>query len=287
MAITTRGTASSKPLTTIDDWRTILENSATARPRRAALMMPLELRLILITTVVVLTLVAAGAQIANVVRTQHALLASQQLYAAAPLASSDTWRPDGVCYAATTMPRMISAREMATAQTPGVREIGPEVFRPCQINGLVVPQPLAGAPTAGGQVILVSLSQQWLWAYQDGALVFANPVATGMPALSTPLGVFHVQYKLAHVALYSPWPRSSPFYFAPESINYALHFRAGSFYIQDAPWQQMFGPGAQDPHTTPDGGSETGSHGSVTMTTSAITWLYQWAAIGATVEIVA
>jgi lipoprotein-anchoring transpeptidase ErfK/SrfK len=182
---------------------------------------------------------------------------------------------------------MIAARAMATAQTPGVREIGPDVFRPCQINGLVVPAPLVGAPTTGGQVILVSLSQQWLWAYQDGALVFANPVATGMPSLSTPLGVFHVQYKLANVSLYSPWPRSSPFYFAPEAINYALHFRAGSFYIQDAPWQQMFGPGAQDPHTTPDGGSETGSHGSVTMTTSAITWLYQWAAIGATVEIVA
>jgi lipoprotein-anchoring transpeptidase ErfK/SrfK len=249
-------------------------------------MMPLELRLILITTVVVLTLVAAGAQIANVVRTQHALLASQQLYAAAPSASSDTWRPDGVCYAATTMPRMISAREMATAQTPGVREIGPEVFRPCQINGLVVPQPLAGAPTAGGQVILVSLSQQWLWAYQDQRLVLASPVTTGMPQLPTPQGSYAVQRKETDVTFYSLWPQGSPFYYSPEHINYAMFFRDIGYYIHDAPWRHAFGPGTQYPHTDPDGTHETGSHGCVNMPTPAAAALYAWVGLGARVIIV-
>ncbi|HEU5347451.1 MAG TPA: L,D-transpeptidase [Ktedonobacterales bacterium] len=65
-----------------------------------------------------------------------------------------------------------------------------------------------------------------------------------------------------------------------------MHFRAGGFYIHDAPWRQMFGPGAQDPHTIPDGGNETGSHGSVNVTTSAAAWLYQWARVGTTIEIV-
>src|SRR5262249_27427344 len=129
-------------------------------------------------------------------------------------------------------------------------------------------------------------SQQWLWAYQDGVLVFANPVATGMPGLRTPLGTFHIWYKLANVTFYSPWSTSSPFYHAPEHVNYALHFRSGGFFIRDAPWRPMFGSGAEDPHIASDGGWESGSDGSVNMTASATAWLYQWAQFGATVQIV-
>ena len=272
-------------VTTIDDWRPLLEKRAVSH-HHGRITIPLELRLILLTTTVVLILVAAGAQLASVVRGPEILAANgpSQTTQFAALAS---WQPDGVCYTPSTDGRMISARELASGHTPGMREVAPGVYHPCQMYGLVYPQPAVGAPSASGQYILVSLSQQWLWAYQDGALVFANPVATGMRALRTPPGTFHITYKLADTTFYSPWPRSSPFYYTPEHINYALHFRAGGFYIHDAPWRQMFGPGAQDPHATPDGGTESGSHGCVNMTTSAAAWLYQWASVGATVEVVA
>src|SRR5579859_8203239 len=57
----------------------------------------------------------------------------------------------------------------------------------------LLPAPPAGippAPIARGKVVLVSLSHQWLYAYQDGHYVFDNAVETGMPDLATPAGRF-------------------------------------------------------------------------------------------------
>ena len=288
MTISPTSTAPSSPvatsITTIDNWRPLLEEDSASYHGRVTI--PLELRLILLTTTVVLILVAAGAQLTSMIR-GPATLATNAPAQANQSAALASWQPDGACYTPSTDGRMISARELASGHTPGIREVAPGVYHPCQMYGLVYPQPAVGSPAESGQVILVSLSQQWLWAYQDGALIFANPVATGMRYLRTPQGAFHVTYKEADVTFYSPWPRSSPFYYTPEHINYALHFRAGGFYIHDAPWRQMFGSGAQDPHATLDGGTETGSHGCVNMTTSAVAWLYQWANVGATVEVVA
>ena len=159
----------------------------------------------------------------------------------------------------------------------------------CHCTGAVLnmPQPSAGVPQYGGQVILVSLSQQWLWAYQDQKLSLASPVTTGMPQLPTPRGAYNVQSKETNVTFYSLWPPGSPFYYSPEHINYAMFFRDIGYYIHDAPWRHAFGPGTQNPHTNPDGTWETGSHGCVNMPTPAAAALYAWAQVGAHVIIVA
>src|SRR6266480_751024 len=44
------------------------------------------------------------------------------------------------------------------------------------------------APLPTGKVILVSLSQQWLYAYENGKLVFDHAVETGRPELPPPPG---------------------------------------------------------------------------------------------------
>ena len=54
------------------------------------------------------------------------------------------------------------------------------------------PAGVPAAPVDTGKVILVSLSRQQLYAYQDGALAFTFTVETGRPELPTPTGVFHV-----------------------------------------------------------------------------------------------
>ncbi|MGZ3667377.1 MAG: L,D-transpeptidase [Ktedonobacterales bacterium] len=147
------------------------------------------------------------------------------------------------------------------------------------------PAPVGGVPQVYGQLILVSLSQQWLWAYQDRHLLYDTPVTSGMPALPTPDGTFYVHFHAANVTFISPWPVGSPYYYSPEHINYALYFLDDGYYIHDAPWRQTFGPGTNYPHTEPDGTTATGSHGCVNVPTRAGAWLYQWTRDGAAVVI--
>lgn len=168
------------------------------------------------------------------------------------------------------------------------------------------------APLASGRVILVSLSRQQLYAYQDGALSFTFTVETGRPELPTPTGVFHVFLKNCsdlrwtsnsapttyhnanciehngdgHQAMFtSPWPQGSPYWYAPTHINYALEFKEGGFYLHDAWWHVAFGPGANTPHQLPDGTWETGSHGCIGMRILDASRLYAWAALGTPVYV--
>ena len=169
-------------------------------------------------------------------------------------------------------------------QHPFVLDGGPAS---CALLRLVIPAPAGGVPSVGGQLILVNLTQQWLWAYQDGTLVTAMPITSGQPYLWTPQGTFHVQYKVEDTTFYSPWGPGSPWYYSPEHVNYALFFRDKGYYIHDAPWRHAFGPGTQTQHTDPDGTQETGSHGCVNMPPAAGQWLYNWANPGATIVITA
>ncbi|HEX6122308.1 MAG TPA: L,D-transpeptidase [Ktedonobacterales bacterium] len=209
----------------------------------------------------------------------------QQTAAPAPTSEMANVLGDHACHADLTQPRLLTQAELTRHETSGYRLLASGKLRRCELPGLPMPAPNGGAPSARGQVILVSLAQQWLWAYQDGRLVFSNPVATGQPDLQTPSGTYRIQGKLADVMFYSPWAPDSPYYYAPEHINYALPFRAGGFYIHDAPWRATFGPGSQVPHATPGGGWETGSHGCVNVTTRAAAWLYAWVAPGASLLI--
>lgn len=128
-----------------------------------------------------------------------------------------------------------------------------------------------------GQVILVSLAQQWLWAYRDGRMVYDTPVTTGSPQLPTPDGTYHVLYEQHNLWFNSPWPQNSPYYYAPEFVHYALYYHNTGFYIHDAPWRQQFGPGTNYTHTDPNGTTMTGSHGCVEVPTVAGSWLYSFA----------
>jgi L,D-transpeptidase-like protein len=184
--------------------------------------------------------------------------------------------------------------------------------RPPVKNHKSNPTGVPTAPSTDGHVILVSLSRQTLYAYENGVFVFSALVETGRPALPTPTGVYHVFLKAcsdlrwvsnsAPTSMHnvnctehngdgyqevftSPWPEGSPYWYAPTHINYALKFRADGFYLHDAWWHQKFGPGGNVPHQLPDGSWETGSHGCVGMTTASAQRLYAWAPVGTTVYI--
>lgn len=148
------------------------------------------------------------------------------------------------------------------------------------------PSRIPPAPIAQGKVVLVSLSGQWLYAYQNGQYVFDNAVETGMPDLATPAGHFSIMSKQRDITFISPWPKGSPYWYAPTKVSYAMLFREGGYYLHDAWWHVRFGPGANVPHQLPDGRWETGSHGCVGMPVSDAARLYSWVQIGTPVIIV-
>lgn len=135
------------------------------------------------------------------------------------------------------------------------------------------------------KVIVVSLSQQHLYAYQNGEEVFNAPVLTGQTALPTPVGTFHIFKKLSPTIFHSYFPRSSPYWYPPTYINYALEFKAPGYFLHDSWWHTVYGPGTNNRHYDPVYGWQQGSHGCVSMSLSAARWLYSWAPIGTTVHI--
>jgi lipoprotein-anchoring transpeptidase ErfK/SrfK len=141
------------------------------------------------------------------------------------------------------------------------------------------------ASTAQGKVIVVSLSGQWLYAYENGRSVFSTPVMTGRSVLATPAGTYHVFSKKHPTWFRSPWPHGSPYWYPATYINYALEWRAGGFYLHDATWHSTFGPGTNGWHYDPQFGWQWGSHGCIGMSLGAAAWLYRWAPIGTTVQI--
>ena len=141
------------------------------------------------------------------------------------------------------------------------------------------------APVSTGKAIVVNLTQQWLYAYEDGRQVFDHAVETGRPELPTPTGSFTILEKSRDVVFTSPWPKGSPHYYEPTPINYALLFKEGGFFLHDAPWHVQFGPGSNVPHQLPDGSWETGSHGCVGMPIPDAQRLFVWLPVGASVMI--
>lgn len=140
-------------------------------------------------------------------------------------------------------------------------------------------------PSSQGKVIVVSLSRQWLYAYQNGQEVFNAAVLTGRPSLPTPTGTYHVFAKYSPATFYSPWPPGSAYWYSPTHINYALEWREGGFFLHDSYWHTVYGPGTNVWHYDPAYGWQWGSHGCISMPLSAAAWLYNWAPIGTTVQV--
>ena len=176
---------------------------------------------------------------------------------------------------------------------------GPGPNGPCDCQSSQTSQ-VNNSISGVGKEILVNLTKQHLFAYQDGQVQFDFDIVSGRPALPTPEGRWSVQFKQSNFWFNSPWPPGSPFYYYPTHINYALNFHDGGFYLHDAWWRCTFGPGANVPHQVnctdegdpaggrapgPVKGTETGSHGCVGMTRSNAAKLYAWAPVGATVLI--
>lgn len=108
-----------------------------------------------------------------------------------------------------------------------------------------------GTDDLNGSYIEVSLSQQHLWLYKDGALVTETDIISGLPTpeRATYTGAYPIAYKA------SPFTLSSEEYGYETTVQYWMPFVYGQG-LHDASWQSSFGGDAY---------KTRGSHGCVNL----------------------
>lgn len=124
------------------------------------------------------------------------------------------------------------------------------------------------APT-GGRAVVVSLSQQALWAYEDGRVVRSTFVSTGTSVTPTPEGLFWVINKLPVEDMEGTIAGE---YYLVEDVPHVMYFNDNGDALHGAYWHSNFG--------TPM------SHGCVNLPLDVAAWMYEWAPMGMAVQVV-
>lgn len=131
--------------------------------------------------------------------------------------------------------------------------------------------------------IFVSTEGEYMNWYQHGTQVGTTPVTTGNPALPTVTGHFTIFAKFSPFTFISPLPPGAPDYYPPSPVSYAMEFQSAGYFIHDAPWRSVYGPGTDGPGTP--GTNYGGSHGCVNTPFAAAQFLYGWTPIGTPVVV--
>ncbi|GIW02643.1 L,D-transpeptidase [Roseiflexus sp.] len=134
------------------------------------------------------------------------------------------------------------------------------------------PPPASRAPTAttrAAKRIVVNLSKQWLYAYEDDRLVFDAPVATGRDGMNTPTGAFQIYAKLPMQTMDGVTDGK---YWVVPNVPHVMYFYGGVA-LHGTYWHNLFGTGARP------------SHGCVNLPLKSAAWLYEWAPIGTPVRV--
>lgn len=132
--------------------------------------------------------------------------------------------------------------------------------------------------------VVVSLAQQRLWALDGDKVLMTTLVTTGGPELPTPTGDFQIIDRESPFTFHSPFPLGSPFWYADSPTNFALLFQINGYFIHDAPWRNVYGPGSNTTDGTP-GGNYTGTHGCVNTPYYSMQWLFNWATMYTPVQV--
>lgn len=131
-------------------------------------------------------------------------------------------------------------------------------------------EPSVGVPSGptptvtNGKQIIVDLSDQRIFAYQDGQLLNTVIVSTGLPGTPTVTGDFNIYWKLTSQTM------SGPGYYLP-GVPWVMYFYAG-YAIHGTYWHNNFG--------------QPMSHGCVNLPTDQAAWFFNFAEVGTPVRVI-
>ena len=127
-----------------------------------------------------------------------------------------------------------------------------------------------------GNVIVVSISQRYLWACEGSKIVYQTAVVTGdmnIVADATPIGTFHIYSKQTSLYLRGSDSRGS----WNDYVSYWIPFldnQYGVFGMHDATWRSASDFGTISQY------SDNASHGCIELPLAAAAFLYNWSSIG-------
>ncbi len=162
-----------------------------------------------------------------------------------------------------TWPAIVQANNISD---PNQVQVGQTIIIPTadsitDLGIISVPVSLLPAPAATilvGKQIIVDLSDQRTYAYEDGKLVRNVLSSTGLPATPTVRGNYTVQRK------YESQLMTGPGYYLP-NVQWIMYFYAG-YALHGTYWHNNFG--------------QPMSHGCVNMPNDEALWFYEWAPVG-------
>jgi len=138
---------------------------------------------------------------------------------------------------------------------------------PASVDGILSSAvPVGGEPGPRwgvGREIVVVLSTQMTYAYEDGILQRAALVSTGLPATPTVQGDYKIYLR------YESQTMSGPGYYLP-GVEWVQYFYRG-YGLHGTYWHSNFG--------------QPMSHGCVNMNNTDAEWFYRWASIGTPVHV--
>ncbi len=144
----------------------------------------------------------------------------------------------------------------------------------------VTPPPLPKAPTprpaqptvqpaqpvapSGDKLIIVDLSDQWLYALENGRIIFDAPVSTGRDGFNTPVGTFSIYAKVREQTMRGCL--GGECWLVPK-VPHAMYI-VGGVALHGTYWHNQFGTGVRR------------SHGCINLPLVSAAWLYNWAPVG-------
>ena len=133
------------------------------------------------------------------------------------------------------------------------------------------PAPAAPRPHASGgaKLIVVNLSDQWMYVYEGENQVYDAPVSTGRDGMQTPTGTFSIYAKLKIQTMDGVTDGKA--WVVPNVPN--VMYINGGVALHGTYWHNRFGTGARL------------SHGCINLPLRAASWLYDWAPMGTTVKV--
>jgi hypothetical protein len=120
--------------------------------------------------------------------------------------------------------------------------------------------------------VVVSISAQTMWAYEEGELVMSSLVSTGtaeVPETTTPVGYHSVIAKFDAQTMEGT---ISGEYYRVEDVPYVMYFDNNGNAIHGTYWHSNFGAPM--------------SHGCVNLPMDIAAWMYGWADVGTAVSVI-